>query len=244
MNKKDILKIEVLETSKAFDQRESGITHTPYETELAFYNCIKAGDRTKAEFMISELLSKSVVAGRLSSDSLRQMKYWAVCCITLATRYAIEGGLDEMTAYNYSDESIMKIDSMNNEEEIMMFLRRLCLEITGQVSLCKNKNDYPYIVRKCINYINENLHGKITAKDLASLCSLSSDYVCLLFRKSVGMSVRDYVKKQRLIVAKDMLSEHKSISEIAYYLGFCSESYFIKCFKAEFGITPRKYSEH
>ncbi|MGN0467680.1 MAG: helix-turn-helix domain-containing protein [Acutalibacteraceae bacterium] len=233
--------ISVLETSEIFSQRENGLTHTAYETEVLFYNCIKSGDCEKTKEMMDFILSQNIVAGKMSNDALRQMKYWAVCCITLATRYAIAGGLDETTAFNYSDEAIMKIDVMENKAEIMALLKKLCLELTTLVSKSGKNASYPYAVRRCLHIINTRLHEKLSLKMLADECSLSPDYLSALFKKTTGVTLTAYIKEKRLEAAKDMLQKKYATSEVAYFLGFCSESYFIKCFREHFGITPKKY---
>jgi len=235
--------IKVLDESNLFWQRESGRTHTPYETEQLFYSCIRAGDVEKVGLLMQTLLQQTVVAGKLSNDPLRQMQYWAVCCITLATRCAIQGGLDETTAFNRSDESILQIDRMRDPQEILRFLQSLCLQITAMVRDSRLNGRMPQAVRKCLHRIQTDLHGRLTAETLAKACALSPDYLCALFKKHVGVPLSVYIRRQRLCAARDLLLTGKSLSEIAYDLGFCSESYFIRCFREEFGETPRRFRE-
>ncbi len=234
--------ISVLEQSDLFFQRESGRTHTPYETEQVFYGCIRDGEVERVEAMMQTLLA-TVVAGKLSADPLRQMQYWAICCITLATRCAIQGGLDETTAFNCSDESILQIDRMRDPQEILRFLQSLCLQITALVRDSRIGRDAPQAVRKCLHRIQTDLHGRLTAETLAADCALSPDYLCALFKKHVGTSLTAYIRARRLTAARALLLGEKSLSEIAYDLGFCSESYFISCYKAQFGVTPRRDRE-
>lgn len=63
-----------------------------------------------------------------------------------------------------------------------------------------------------------------------------------LYRKVkaiTGMTVVDLLRKARLNHARSLLMEtEKSISEIAYEVGFSSPSYFTKCYKDEFNILP------
>lgn len=63
-----------------------------------------------------------------------------------------------------------------------------------------------------------------------------------LYRKVkaiTGMTVVDLLRKARLNHARSLLMEtDKSISEIAYEVGFSSPSYFTKCYKDEFNILP------
>ena len=243
MKKEEPAAIAVLEDSDLFLQRESGQTHTPYETEQLFYSCIRAGDVERVGVLMRTLLQQTVVAGRLSNDPLRQMQYWAVCCVTLATRCAIQGGLDETTAFNRSDESILQIDRMSDPQEILRFLQSLCLQITALVRDSRIGRDAPQAVRKCLHRIQTDLHGRLTAETLAADCALSPDYLCALFKKHVGVPLSVYIRSQRLQAARDLLQTGKSLSEIAYDLGFCSESYFIRCFREAFGETPRRFRE-
>lgn len=59
----------------------------------------------------------------VSHDSLRNMKYLFVASITLATRFAITGGMDEETAYNASDLYIQKMDTLTDIEAVQALLK-------------------------------------------------------------------------------------------------------------------------
>jgi len=38
--------------------------------------------------------------------------------------------------------------------------------------------------------------------------------------------------------------DNLSVSEIAYSVGFSTSSYFSKCFKQHYGVTPTDYATH
>ena len=63
-----------------------------------------------------------------------------------------------------------------------------------------------------------------------------------LYRKVkalTGQTPVDLLKKARLERARLLVEKtDKSISEIAYEVGFTAPSYFNKCFKDEFGVSP------
>ena len=94
---KEYLKsIEVLPDEKEnmeFWERENKKSHTSYENEILFFSCIMHGDTERLDTCLENMFNNGIVAGKLSEDNLRQIKYWAVSCITIATRYAIQGGL-------------------------------------------------------------------------------------------------------------------------------------------------------
>ncbi len=235
------LKIDVLPSARLYDEREYGLTHTPYEIETAFFSSIGRGNLDEMKELLQKLIDSGIVAGRLSPDNIRQTRYWAVCCVAIATRYAVAGGVDETFAYNFSDECIFKIDSMQNENEIFSFLFEKSIELTEIVSKSRLLK-YPRYVRICLKIINTRLFENLTLDLLAEKCEISKDHLSMIFKENVGLTIPQYIKKERLSAAKDLLKRGMSISQSAYTVGFSTESYFIKCFKDEFGITPGRFS--
>jgi DNA-binding response OmpR family regulator len=59
-----------------------------------------------------------------------------------------------------------------------------------------------------------------------------------------GLSPGEFIRNIRLKHAAQMLLNNKgNISEIAFSVGFNDPKYFSRCFKSEFGLTPREYQE-
>lgn len=217
---------------------ESEKKHTPYETEIIFYGCIERGDVEGTEEMLSELWNRNIVVGRMSHNDLKQMQYFAVCCITLAIRAAIRGGVSEITAYNLSDEYIQKIDSMKKAEDVPEFLAEKAVEIATLVAKSSQKKLSHPIVKKAAHYIEENLYQKITPSQVAEYCSVSKDHLSLLFRQNTGETTAKYILREKLCESKRLINRGLSSSQIAYQLGFCSESHFIAKYKERYGTTP------
>lgn len=69
----------------------------------------------------------------------------------------------------------------------------------------------------------------------------------MLYRKIkqiTGMTPIAYIKKIRMKKAAFLLrGSQYTITEIMYMVGYSNMSYFIKCFQAEFDLTPKQYSE-
>lgn len=245
MQDKDMLKVEYLPKggdNPQFSQRESGVSHTPYSREVAFYTCVKNGDVEGVKSGMASFMGDALVVGRMSDDNLRQTKYFAVSCITLATRYAVEGGLMESEAYNLSDMYIQQIDKMNAPEEITAFLVEKAIEITYLVGKHKQRLEYPPYVRKAIKYINAHLHEKLTGEMIACECGVSADYLSQKFKECIGQSMHQYVLLQKLEASKSLLLSGMPYGEIGYYFGFCSQTHYIRCFEKAFGMTPREFA--
>jgi len=59
-----------------------------------------------------------------------------------------------------------------------------------------------------------------------------------------GMAPNDYLKTVRLNkAAKLLLSDDNRIGDIYLQVGFSSSSYFAKCFKAQYNMSPREYKD-
>ncbi len=241
----DLHSIQIIPKAKrnaVFDQRESGLTHTPYQTETEFYNCIRLGDVHLLETKIEQYFQNGIVIGYLSDNPLRQMQYWAVSSITLAVRAAIQGGLDEIYAYNLSDQYIQTIDTLQSPEQIVSLLTQKAVELTALVGKARGRLQYSPHVRHCITYVEKHLHEKLTVRALAEASGVSADYLSAVFKKETGQALSRYVLSRKLQEAKLLLENGLSCEQAAYTLSFCSESYFIACFKREFSVTPRTYA--
>jgi AraC family transcriptional regulator, transcriptional activator of pobA len=71
---------------------------------------------------------------------------------------------------------------------------------------------------------------------------LSANYFGDLIKKETGKSAQEYIHLKLIDVAKEKVFDTtKSISEIAYELGFQYPQYFTRLFKQKTGYTPNEY---
>lgn len=244
MNTDELLSINIIPqeiSHSLFAQSEQGLIHTPYKDEIRLFSCIKEGNPEKLISEIQPFIKSGIFVGEMSADSIRQYQYMAVSCITIATRYAIQGGLDEFKAYQFSDEFIRTIDSANTSAEIISHLAAKIIELTKLVKTNKEKIKFSPHIRKAITYINKNINKKITVSEIADFCGISADYLSHIFKKEMNKSITSYILKQKLEIAKTLLWEGYDNKKICTSLSFCSPSYFISSFRKEYGITPTQY---
>jgi two-component system response regulator YesN len=97
-------------------------------------------------------------------------------------------------------------------------------------------------VSEVILYIEEHLHEELTREQLSLQVHLNSAYLSRLFRKETGLSLSDYIIKQRMTKAKELLKDPDSkISAVAETVGYSHFSHFSKMFKKVVGLTPQEY---
>lgn len=236
-----------------FLQQEEERYHHSYNEELLQYEYVRDGDMRSIEE--SKRLFRTGITGTLSKDPVISQKYLFVASTTLATRFCIEGGMDDQEAYNLSDLMIQQLDScssvndINELQTIMItnFTKRMHEIHHSNTKVVANTNSnkdsrFSKPIFECIDYIYYHLHSKITLKELATLVSLTPNYLAALFKKEKGMTIQDYIRSKRIEAAKNMLiySDYSS-TEIGEFLAFSSNSHFIKVFRTQTGLTPKEY---
>lgn len=86
--------------------------------------------------------------------------------------------------------------------------------------------------------------GIPSVKWFADQLCLSPNYFGDLIKRETGKTVKEYIQMKLIDNAKEQLmSPHKSISEIAYDLGFQYPQHFSRLFKKFIGTTPLEYRE-
>ncbi len=78
--------------------------------------------------------------------------------------------------------------------------------------------------------------------DLASLCAisgLSKIQLISLFKTGTGQTPHQFVLSRRFAAAERMLLDARlPLAEIAYALGFSSQSHFTSSFRRSYGVSP------
>ncbi len=226
-----------------YEQRETLIGRLPYCSEREALSYIRDGKVGKLRSFLVNVADTGIYVGNLSDDALRQEKYVAVSFITLAARAVIEGGFPEAQAFCLSDEFIHCMDGMDRVQDVCMLIYQAMLEFTRRARENRRGGTIrSEAVQTCVNYIDTHLHYKISLADLSGACGLSPSHLSRLFRRETGTPPSVYIAKRKLREARALLAEGKlDSSAVANVLGFCSQSYFIECFKKEYGVTPGEF---
>ena len=84
--------------------------------------------------------------------------------------------------------------------------------------------------------------GLPTVKYFADKVFLSANYFGDLIKKETGLSAQEYILAKTMDTAKELLADPtKSVSDVAYALGYQYPQYFSKAFKRVVGCSPNEY---
>lgn len=103
---------------------------------------------------------------------------------------------------------------------------------TDAFSRCKR-------LRSVQSYVCENLSEKISLCDAAQQANLCPTYFSRYFKTHVGMQFCRWLKERRTNVAIDLLiTTDRTVSEIAFRVGFGSLSTLERAIKNSTGLSP------
>ena len=106
------------------------------------------------------------------------------------------------------------------------------------------KRIYSPIVLSAIEYIDIEYRNEISLESISEKIGVSSQYLSRIFSSEVGCTYKEYLNNKRLEDAKELLvGTDKTISDIAYEVGYNDPNYFMKLFKKSIGITPKSYKK-
>jgi signal transduction histidine kinase/DNA-binding response OmpR family regulator len=116
--------------------------------------------------------------------------------------------------------------------------------VQGQPDAETGDRDTQFIA-KLRAIVQANLHDSdLNVERIGEEIGLSRVQLYRKVKSLTGQSPVELVRTARMQRAKKLLeTTSDSISEVAYAVGFTSPSYFTKCFKDEFGVSPSELSQ-
>lgn len=134
------------------------------------------------------------------------------------------------------------------QDTLNPFWEDLCLNTLNEVlyliafSNMRNSDLFDNRVETVLQHMSKHYMEEIRVEDLANMVFLSASRLSHLFRQKVGESIVDVLVKIRLKKSESMLKfTERSITEIAFTVGFNSQDYYTRKFSEFFGMTPSAY---
>jgi len=228
-------------TNQIAQRRQNNQFHTDMAVEKKIFDYIRLG-QSEAVRETYHSVFKQGKLGVLSKNSfLRSQKNLGIAVISLATRAAVEGGLFQEISYTLSDLYIQELEELHEWEAVGRLIEHVLVDFAKRVENAK-KYRFSKPINQCLNYIFSNSYEDIPLRVLADLTSLNPEYLSTLFKKEVGVSLRQYILQSKIEEAKNLLNyTDYTMKEISSLLNFHDQSHFIKVFKKMEGITPKQF---
>ena len=219
-----------------------GKVHNPYSQEEREQDSIRRGDLESLRKSIQETYVGEI--GTLANNPLRHAKNIAITLIALSSRSAIAGGIPSEIAYSLSDAYVLQVEELLHADEVIALARQAEAHYTTLVRDHISGMQKNALVTRCKEEVGKRLRQKITVVELADELGVTRNYLSQLFMKEEGIPLMDYIMEQKIHSSLQALRYTKATyGEIAYQLGFSSQSHFGQAFKKVIGMTPKQYRD-
>ncbi len=105
--------------------------------------------------------------------------------------------------------------------------------------------NYIVDIETVIDYIENNLNGKLDLEKVSEAVHYSKYHLHRMFADTVGMTIHDYVGRRQLTeAAKLLVFSDRPIIEVAFICGYESQQAFSSAFKSMYKIPPAQYREN
>lgn len=183
--------------------------------------------------------------GRLADDPFRSQKNLIISMLIILT-YELQQRFptDYEIITTVADACVREVERAENDEELYISMKAAFMTMKRRILGNGRASFYHPIAKQAKDYIYQNLHQKIDLGELAKKLGTSQSYLSQVFRKYEGMTPQQFILKERLHRAENLLVyTDRTVEEICHSLGFSTTSYFGKCLKTETGLTPVQYRE-
>ncbi len=216
------------------------VVHNTFALEERIMNIVSHGSLSSLNELIEN--APSIRPGVLSSDALRQAKNTFIVTTTLASRAAIRGGLDVNDAFSLSDAYIQKCDLLTSIDKITELEFHMIYDYTERVEKIRIGKNPDKFILDVSNYVQKHLSEPISIESMAKELYFSRTYLASKFKEETGMTLTTFILTAKIEEAKRLLRyTDKSITNIAFYLGFSSQSHFSNVFSKYAKTTPNEY---
>ncbi|RJE72668.1 two-component regulator propeller domain-containing protein [Reichenbachiella sp. MSK19-1] len=132
---------------------------------------------------------------------------------------------------------------IQRKKELTEFFRNDLIPLPSESQAANNEDNI--FVKRVMDIIEANIaNSELTVDMISSEMAMSSTHLYRKLKANTDHSAKEIIQKYRLKKASLLLQNKEgNITEIMYQVGFSSLSYFSKCFKSEFGLSPKKYQE-
>lgn len=137
---------------------------------------------------------------------------------------------------------ILTAEHKKNLEQHSIFYTILCEYVYDSYTSEKMLIHEKYLfIFQILSYIQTHLTEIDVMEKSLKLSPYSHDYTSRVFKKRIGLPLKQYILKNRLTLSRNLLLQEFSVKEVAYQCGFSDELYFSRLFKRYMLLSPTEF---
>lgn len=250
-NKKDSPLLLVIDDHQDIQDYLHNILSPNYEIQQA-YNGLEGLE--KATTLLPDLIISDLMMPKMNGiDFCRQLKQDNrtdhIPVILLTAKADIESrlegwkiGADEYLAKPFNkQELLLRIQNILGQRQKLR--ERLATTIKLEPHAVEIKSIEKQFLENAIEIVETNMsNASFSATDFAQAMLLSRTHLHRKLKNLTGHSAIEFIRHLRLQRAAQLLENNSAnITQIAFQVGFNSQSYFTKCFRKKYGKSPSEF---
>lgn len=212
-----------------------------YESLTALYKCVQAGNLDGLPKVMDAYLR--LLRPHIGIN-FEYSKYVSLYIFAQLQEAATHEGISLENCRSIQEEYYSALDSAANIDQVLLAISNQCFDLTYLIHKIKTEHGYSSVVLDCCTYIRANLHEQISVADIAQYVHLSPSYISSKFKQETGLSLLQYIRREKIQEAKALLKSDMSLMDIAMDLGFTTQGQFTESFKKECGMTPTEFKKY
>ncbi|MEI6788217.1 MAG: AraC family transcriptional regulator [bacterium] len=136
-----------------------------------------------------------------------------------------------LSAYLHGDRKLVRLEAGTRLVQWLMLVVRSA-EVESERLTTPD-------IRRVLKTIEESLDQSITMNTLAQTAGLSPSRFKAKFKEQTGVPPGEYVIRKKVEKAREWLGQGRSVTDVAFALGFSTTQYFATTFKRILNLRPR-----
>lgn len=193
---------------------------------------LSQGMSSQVQASLFSQLDLMLADGRLDAAVLRRFYQ-----DFMQTLYQIseKTGVDPRSLFDTAGAFELSCSAAHSVEEMKTFLAYVCSQYEG---LAGEESGHRVVLR-AEEYIKHNLEKNIRRDDVAAYAHVSAGYLSHLFSREKGCSLKEYIVRQKMLLARSLLrTTALPVSIVAMRVGYMNFSQFSQSYKAVFQCSP------
>ncbi len=203
------------------------------------------------DFVISDVMMP-LMTGTEMCRKIKANPATAHIPVTLLTAYAGEENTRDGFSSGADDYMVKPFDidlltrkMLNKANTRSQFQKRFVSHTSLDISDLTDVTGEEDFMKKAIQVVHHNLsNNQFGVDDFSSALDLNRRTLLRKIKSHTGLSVNEFIRNVRLKKSTELLiNSDMNISEVAYASGFTDPKYFSRCFRQDFGMSPKEYIE-
>jgi AraC-like DNA-binding protein len=135
-------------------------------------------------------------------------------------------------------------EAVGDEIAARQIIIRLCAMAGGMTpDWARDRSVFtPGVMRRIVECVDAHLAVPMPLDQLSRDFGLSPSHFARKFRTSAGLSLNRFINRRRIGMSLGLLSStDRSLAQLSFDLGFCSQSHFTRLFSALTGFSPHRF---